>query len=76
MHQLWKVALFAVAALLLAACRPVAAPFAPAAAPEAAAAAEPAADGEIVVVDTLGRSVTFADAARSALWSWGAAPTW
>jgi iron complex transport system substrate-binding protein len=60
MHQLWKVALFVVAALLLAACRPVAAPFAPAAAPEAAAAAEPAADGEIVVVDTLGRSVTFA----------------
>ena len=59
MHQLWKVALFVVAALLLAACRPVAAPFAPAAAPDAAAA-EPAADGE-VVVDTLGRSVTFAE---------------
>jgi iron complex transport system substrate-binding protein len=60
MHQLWKVALFVVAAVLLAACRPVAAPFAPAAAPEAAAAAAPAADGEVVVVDTLGRSVTFA----------------
>ena len=66
MHHLWKVALFVVLAVILAACRPVTAPLEPAAAPAAAeateaAASEAAASGELVVVDTLGRTVTFAE---------------
>ena len=66
MHHLWKVALFVVLAVMLAACGPVTAPLAPAAAPAEAvateaAAAEAAAGGEVVVVDTLGRTVTFAE---------------
>jgi iron complex transport system substrate-binding protein len=61
MHHLWKVALFVLLAVMLAACQPVMAPAAPAEATASeVAAAETADSGEVVVVDTLGRKVTFA----------------
>lgn len=59
MRLLWKVALVVVMTVLLAACRPVTDPSAAEAAAPGEAATETAA-GEFTVVDTLGRTVTFA----------------
>lgn len=72
-NHLWKLLLLVALLALLAACQPVTAPTAPAAdsseaasteaaTTEAAAAeaAAPAAGGEVTVIDTLGREITFA----------------
>ena len=62
MQQLWKVALFVVLAVMLAACTPVSGPIARVAAPADTATVEsaPATGDEVIVEDALGRTITFA----------------